>query len=72
MLETVLKSTQLKINLCVICARIEVFAIILINTIMASCIIWINEVPLAKILMAAAPPKQLCTRMLKVADPIKF
>lgn len=72
MLEIALRTTQLKMNLCFIWARIDVLAIMLINTIIASCIICVIEVPFANTLMAAAPPKQLCTRILKVADPIKF
>jgi len=71
-LASILIRTELKMNLWVICARIEVLAMMLIKTMMASWIICRIEVPLANMLMAAVPPKQLCTRMLKVADPIKF
>jgi hypothetical protein len=72
MLEIALMITLLKMNLCFIWARMDVFAMMHINTIIASCIICTIEAPLANMLMAAAPPKQLCTSVLKVAEPIKF
>jgi hypothetical protein len=48
----------------------EVLANMLANTMIVSCIICKNEVPFDNILIAAAPPKQLCPIIAIVANPM--
>jgi hypothetical protein len=69
-LKKTLVMIRLKTVLWLICAKIEVFAIIFANTITPSWIICVREVPLARINIAAAAPRQLCPIIAIVAEPM--
>jgi hypothetical protein len=71
-LQNTLAMMRLNTNLWFIWDNIEVFTNMQIKTIMANCVICKIDVPLDRINIAAAAPRQLCPITAIVEEPIKF